>query len=72
MLFREEAARTGGILSIITREIALHDIVVSEFLTSSPELLMYVKDQYVAKAYEVVRHLPEIWGRRAGRGERSR
>jgi len=72
MLFREEAARTGGILSIITREIALHDIVVSEFLTSSPELLMYVKDQYVAKAYEVVRHLPEIWDRRAGRGERSR
>jgi hypothetical protein len=67
MLFPEEAARTRGILSIITRETDLNNIVISEFLTASPELLIYVKDQYVAKAYEVVRRLQEVWERRAGR-----
>lgn len=72
MLFRDEAARTRGILAVITREAALNDIVISEFLTSSPELLMYVKDQYVARAYEVVRRLPEVWERRGGRGDPSR
>jgi hypothetical protein len=59
MLFPEEASVTRGVLSVITRELALNDIVVSELLTSSPELLVYVRDQYVSKAYEVVRRLQE-------------
>jgi len=61
LLFPDAAASTGGVLSAITRELALHDIVISELLTASPELLIYVKDQFATRAYEVVRHLQTEW-----------
>jgi len=66
LLFPGEAASTRAVLSFITRELSLNDIVISELLTASPELLIYVKDQYAAKAYEVVRRLQESWEGRAG------
>jgi len=57
MMFPEAATETKGVLAVLTREFALNDVVVAELLTASPELLVYVKDEHVAKAYEIVRRL---------------
>ena len=71
LLFPEDAGNTRGILSVITREMALNDIVISEFLTASPELLIYVKDEHATRAYEIVRRLQEVGDHGASRA-RSR
>ncbi len=65
LMFPEEAIRTRSIIAVLARELALHDIVITELLTASPELLIYLKDEYVPKAYEVVRELqrPVVAGR---------
>jgi len=57
MMFPSAASETRGVLALLTRELALNDVVLAEFLTASPELLLYVRDEHVAKAYEVVRRL---------------
>ncbi len=57
MMFPEVATETKGVLAVLTREFALNDVVIAELLTASPELLIYVKDEHVAKAYEIVRRL---------------
>lgn len=67
--FPEDAARTKNVLGVITRELALHDVVVAELLTASPELLIYVQDEYVTRAYEVVRTLQAA---EPGTGPRAR
>lgn len=58
--FPADAARTKNVLGVITRELALHDVVVAELLTASPELLIYVRDEFVTRAYEVVRALQAL------------
>jgi len=55
--FSDDAMRTKGVVSIISAELLLHNIVITELLTASPELLVYVKEEYVLKAYEVVKSL---------------
>ena len=57
MLFPEAASATRGVLSVICRELALHDVVITELLTASPELLLYVRGDQVARAYDVLRDL---------------
>ncbi len=57
MMFPEAATNTRGVLAVLTRELALNDVVLTELLTASPELLIYVRDEHVAKAYEIVRRL---------------
>jgi hypothetical protein len=57
LFFPEQAIRTRNILAVVTRELSLNDIVVTELLTASPELLIYVRDEHVVKAYEIVRGL---------------
>ena len=57
MMFPEAATKTRGVLAVLTRELALNDVVLTELLTASPELLIYVRDEHVAKAYEIVRRL---------------
>ncbi len=57
MMFPEAATETKGVLAVLTRELALNDVVLTELLTASPELLIYVRDEHVAKAYEIVRRL---------------
>jgi len=76
MMFPDAAAETKGVLAVLTRELALNDVVLAELLTASPELLLYVRDEYVAKAYEIVRRLqgsvdsPEAVGHRTIRPRR--
>jgi hypothetical protein len=57
MMFPDAASETRGVLAVLTRELALNDVVLAELLTASPELLIYVRDEQVAKAYEIVRRL---------------
>jgi len=57
LTFPEAAVETKGVLSVIARELFLHDVTVAELLTASPELLIYLEDQYVPTAYRIVREL---------------
>lgn len=57
ILFTEKAINTKGILSLITREFLLNNITVTEFLTASPELLIYIHEKDVMKAYEILKQL---------------
>jgi len=55
--FPEDAIKERGILSTITKELAINDIIISELLTASPELLIYLKEEFVLKAYDILNGL---------------
>ncbi len=55
LIFPDEAVVTKGILSSITKELTINDIIITELLTNSPELLIYLKEEYVIKAYEILK-----------------
>ena len=57
LTFPTTAIETKGILSFITRELYLHDIVITEMLTASEELLIYLKEDHILKAYELIKRL---------------
>lgn len=57
LFFPENAQGIKGILSTITRELAINDITITEFLTATPELLIYINEEYVLKAYEILKRL---------------
>ena len=57
VIFPEQAIKEKGILSTITRELAVNEIIISELLTATPELIIYLKEEYVLKAYEVLKRL---------------
>ncbi len=57
LMFPEEAIESKGVLSFVTRELHLNDIVIAEMLTASRELLVYVREEHVLKAYEVLKRL---------------
>ena len=59
IMFSEEAIKEKGILSTITNELTLNNIVITELLTTTPELIIYLKEGYVLKAYEVIKRLQE-------------
>ena len=59
IIFPEETKKIKGTLSLVTKEFVLNDITISECLTASPELLIYVKEAYVLKAYEILRRLQQ-------------
>ncbi len=64
LMFPEEATRTPGVVAALTQELFVHDVLLTEILTASPELLLYVSDDQVTRAYEVVRGLRETPTRR--------
>jgi hypothetical protein len=57
IMFPQEATAERGILSTITRELNINNITVSELLTASPELLIYLKEEHVLKTYEILKRL---------------
>lgn len=57
VIFPEDAIKERGILSTITKELAINEIVISELLTASPELLIYLKEEFVLKAYDILKRL---------------
>ena len=60
LLFSDKAIESKGVLSVVTRELSINDILITELLTSSSELLIYLKEDYVIKAYEVLKRLQRI------------
>ncbi len=59
IIFPEETKKIKGTLSLLTKEFVLNDITITELLTASSELLIYLKEEYVLKAYELVRRLQQ-------------
>jgi len=57
MTFADESIDTKGIICAITSELAINDVVINEMLTASPELLIYVGEEHVLKAYDVLKQL---------------
>ena len=57
LLFPDEAINTKGIISTVTQELTLHDIIITEMLTATPELILYVKEEFVLKTYEILKRL---------------
>ncbi|MBI2665391.1 hypothetical protein HYX12_02095 [Candidatus Woesearchaeota archaeon] len=57
VMFPEEAIKELGVISTITKELTMNEIVISELLTASPELLIYLKEEYVLKAYDILKRL---------------
>lgn len=57
IIFPEAAIREKGVISAVTKELTVNDIVITELLTASPELLIYVREEYVIKAYEILKRL---------------
>lgn len=52
-----EAIKTPGIVSYVTSRLAISRINILELLTSTPELLIYVDNADLLRAYEVVKSL---------------
>ncbi len=57
ILFPDEAINSKGILSTITKELTLNNITITELLTNTPELIIYLKEEPVLKAYEIIKRL---------------
>ncbi|MBS3128794.1 hypothetical protein J4410_06650 [Candidatus Woesearchaeota archaeon] len=57
ILFPEKAIETKGVLAFLTKELYNNDILVNELLTASSEVIIYLDEQYVLKAYELVKRL---------------
>lgn len=60
LMFPADASRQIGILSTITRELTINEIVISELLTATPELLIYLEEEFVLKAYEILKRLQKF------------
>jgi hypothetical protein len=57
LMFQEQASSSRGVLAAITNEFVLNDINITEFLTATPELLIYLREEYVLKAYAIIKRL---------------
>jgi hypothetical protein len=57
IMFSDKATNAKGILSTITTELYINDVSINELLTGAPELLIYLKEDYVIKAYEIIKRL---------------
>ena len=55
--FPEDAIKEQGILSTITKELTVNEVVISELLTASPELIIYLKEEFVLNAYVILKRL---------------
>ncbi len=56
-MFNKKASQERGILAIITKELAINNIVINELLTATPELIFYIQDKYVLKTLEILKRL---------------
>jgi aspartokinase len=57
MHLHPEAVNTPGIIAVISNELALNDVNVMETMSCVPEMLWFVKEKDVLKAYNVLYQL---------------
>ena len=48
---------TYGILAVIANELAINSVNILEVMTCLPEMLLFVKDEDILKAYQILYHL---------------
>jgi len=52
--FTKEASKVKGIVSLITSSLSSEDINLTEIMSSAPELLIFIKNQDLLKALQVI------------------
>jgi len=57
MIFPGNADSIKGTIATITSEFLLYDITITELLTATPELLIYIDEQETIRAYEILKRL---------------
>tara|TARA_Y100000310_G_scaffold343217_1_gene449843 strand:+ start:3924 stop:4559 length:636 start_codon:yes stop_codon:yes gene_type:complete len=57
MTFPDTSIKTKGIVSYITTELNLNNINLIEILTATPELILYLDDKDLLKAYDTINNL---------------
>lgn len=57
IIMPHDAINTRGIVSYVSAELAMNKINIVELLTSTPELLIYVDNADLLRAYEVIKNL---------------
>lgn len=59
LIFPEKAIKTKGVISYLTSELAINNVNIVEFLTGKPELMIYVDESNLLKAYETIKRIKE-------------
>ena len=59
--FTIEAAKTKGIISLITSSLNSEDINIVEIISCAPELLLFIKKDDLIKALNVINHLEKLF-----------
>lgn len=59
IIFPKEAGEHKGILSYVVSQIAIEGINITELITCTPELTVYVDEKYMFKVYETVWKMEE-------------
>lgn len=57
LIFPEKATKTKGQIAYITSQLAINDVNIIELLTGKPELIIYVEENDLLKAYETIKRL---------------
>ena len=57
LIFPDKAIKTRGIIAYLTSELSINNVNIIEFLTGKPELIIYVNELDLLKAYETIRKL---------------
>ena len=60
LLFSDKANESKGILSTLTKEFVMNEIAINELLTAGSELLLYLKEEHVLHAYEIIKRLQQL------------
>ena len=59
LIFPDEAPKIKGIIAYVTSELAINDTNIVEIITGRPELIVYVNESDLLKAYETIKRLKE-------------
>ncbi|MCH8067258.1 MAG: hypothetical protein IIC69_01625 [Nanoarchaeota archaeon] len=59
LIFPDKASKMKGVIAYITTELSINNINIVEIITGKPELIIYVKESELLKAYETINRLKE-------------
>lgn len=60
LIFPDDAPKTKGIIAYITSELSINAINIVEIITGRPELIVYVNESDLLKAYETIQRLKKL------------
>jgi len=59
LIFPDNASKMKGVIAYITSELTINNINIVEIITGKPELIVYVNESDLLKAYETINHLKD-------------